>query len=90
MRKAPAAATVNDINTGRTEIPISMAAVTAIGIPSACVGIPELLLVNITVSLFAGIVPIPGGIGVVEGALIFGLARHGVPEEAASAASKHL
>ena len=53
----------------------------------APVGIPELLLVNITVSLFAGIVPIPGGIGVVEGALIFGLARHGVPEEAAFAAA---
>ncbi len=51
------------------------------------VGIPELLLVNITVSLFAGIVPIPGGIGVVEGALIFGLARHGLPEEAAFAAA---
>ncbi len=51
----------------------------------APIGLPELLLINITVSLFAGIVPIPGGVGVVEGALIFGLARAGVPEEAAFA-----
>jgi len=51
------------------------------------VGLPELLVINITVSLFAGIVPIPGGIGVVESALIFGLARSGVPEEAAFAAA---
>ena len=51
------------------------------------VGLPELLVINIAVSLFAGIVPIPGGIGVVESALIFGLARSGVPDEAAFAAA---
>lgn len=49
------------------------------------IGLPELLFVNITVSIFAGVVPIPGGIGVVEGALIFGLARAGMPEPAAFA-----
>lgn len=42
------------------------------------IGLPELLFVNITVSIFAGVVPIPGGIGVVEGALIFELARAGI------------
>lgn len=51
------------------------------------VGLPELLFINITVAIFAGIVPIPGGIGVVEGALIFGLARAGLPEESAFAAA---
>jgi uncharacterized protein (TIRG00374 family) len=51
------------------------------------IGLPELLFVNITVSIFAGVIPIPGGIGVVEGALIFGLARAGMPEPAAFAAA---
>ncbi len=47
----------------------------------------ELLLINITVSLFAGLLPIPGGIGVVEGGLTIGLVRAGMPEEAAFAAA---
>jgi glycosyltransferase 2 family protein len=49
------------------------------------VGFADLLLINITVSLFAGLLPIPGGIGVVEGGLTIGLVRAGVPEEAAFA-----
>jgi uncharacterized membrane protein YbhN (UPF0104 family) len=51
------------------------------------IGYPELLFINITVSLFSGLVPIPGGIGVAEGALVFGLARAGMPEAAAFAAA---
>jgi glycosyltransferase 2 family protein len=55
--------------------------------PGEPVRLPELLFIRITVSLFAGIVPIPGGIGVVETALIFGLARAGMTESAAFAAA---
>lgn len=50
------------------------------------VGFGELLLINIGVSLFAGLMPVPGGIGVSEGALTFGLVQAGIPEEEAFAA----
>jgi uncharacterized membrane protein YbhN (UPF0104 family) len=50
------------------------------------VGLGELLLINISVGLLAGLLPIPGGIGVVEGGLTIGLVQAGVPEEAAFAA----
>jgi uncharacterized membrane protein YbhN (UPF0104 family)/tRNA A-37 threonylcarbamoyl transferase component Bud32 len=43
----------------------------------------ELLLVNTLVSLFAGLMPVPGGIGVTEAALTAGLAATGVPSAAA-------
>jgi glycosyltransferase 2 family protein len=54
----------------------------ALGYP---IGLPELIFINVTVSLLAGMLPIPGGIGVAEGALMFGLARAGVPEATAFA-----
>jgi uncharacterized membrane protein YbhN (UPF0104 family)/tRNA A-37 threonylcarbamoyl transferase component Bud32 len=50
------------------------------------VGLAELVVINISVSLLSGIMPIPGGIGVVEGGLIFGLTHAGVPDEVAFAA----
>ncbi len=46
----------------------------------------ELLFINMTVSLLAGLIPVPGGIGVAEGGLIFGLTSFGVSQEAAFAA----
>ena len=46
----------------------------------------ELLLINMAVSLLAGLLPVPGGVGVTEGGLIFGLTSFGVPQEAAFAA----
>ena len=49
------------------------------------VGLIEVLLINVSVSLLAGLLPIPGGIGLVEGGLTFGLVRAGLPEEAAFA-----
>jgi uncharacterized membrane protein YbhN (UPF0104 family) len=55
----------------------------ALGFP---VGLATALLVNITVALLAGLVPVPGGIGVAEGGLTFGLVQAGVPEGAALAA----
>jgi uncharacterized membrane protein YbhN (UPF0104 family) len=50
------------------------------------VGLAELLVINISLSLLSGLIPIPGGIGVVEGGLTFGLVRAGLPEETAFAA----
>jgi uncharacterized membrane protein YbhN (UPF0104 family) len=47
----------------------------------------ELLLVNTLVSLLAGILPIPGGIGVSEAATTAGLVALGVPEATALAAA---
>ena len=46
----------------------------------------ELLFINMSVSLLAGLLPVPGGVGVTEGGLIFGLTSFGVPQEAAFAA----
>ncbi len=63
----------------------------ALGVFTRAVGYPislgDLLFINISVSLLAGLLPIPGGIGVAEGALVFGLVRAGMPEEAAFAAT---
>jgi uncharacterized membrane protein YbhN (UPF0104 family) len=51
------------------------------------VPIGTLLVINVCVSLFAGLMPVPGGIGVTEGALIFGLTAAGVDEATAFAAT---
>jgi glycosyltransferase 2 family protein len=50
------------------------------------VGLLEVLLINMIVSLFAGLLPIPGGIGVSEAGLIFGLTLTGMDEGGAFAA----
>jgi uncharacterized membrane protein YbhN (UPF0104 family) len=55
----------------------------ALGFP---IGLAELVFINVSVSLLSGLIPVPGGIGVVEGGLTFGLVRAGMPEEAAFAA----
>jgi uncharacterized membrane protein YbhN (UPF0104 family)/tRNA A-37 threonylcarbamoyl transferase component Bud32 len=49
------------------------------------VGLGELLVVNMSTSLLAGLMPVPGGIGVTEGALTVGLTAAGLPEETAFA-----
>ena len=49
------------------------------------VGFAEVLLITVSVRVLAGIVPIPGGIGVAEGGLAFGLVRAGLPDEVAFA-----
>ncbi len=46
----------------------------------------DVLMANTLVSLFAGILPVPGGIGVTEAGLTAALAAAGVPQEAALAA----
>lgn len=55
----------------------------AMGFP---VGLGTALLINISVALLSGLLPIPGGIGVAEGGLTFGLVQAGMPEGAAFAA----
>jgi uncharacterized protein (TIRG00374 family) len=45
----------------------------------------QLLLTNTLVSLFAGIMPIPGGIGVSEAALALCLTAIGIPSASAAA-----
>ena len=47
----------------------------------------DLVLVSISVSLFAGLMPVPGGIGVTEAALTAGFISLGVPESIAFAAA---
>lgn len=49
------------------------------------VGVAELIVINVGVALFAGLMPVPGGVGVAEGGLTFGLSLAGVPQETAFA-----
>jgi uncharacterized membrane protein YbhN (UPF0104 family) len=42
-------------------------------------------LINTVVTLFAGLLPVPGGVGVSEAGLSLGLTRVGIPEEVAFA-----
>ena len=62
---------------------------TALGLFARGLGFPlslaDLLVINISVSLLATVIPVPGGIGVVEGGLVVGLTAAGVPESAAFA-----
>jgi uncharacterized membrane protein YbhN (UPF0104 family) len=51
----------------------------------ADVGLSELILINTVVSLFAGLLPIPGGMGVSEAGLTIGLTAAGLPNEIAFA-----
>jgi uncharacterized protein (TIRG00374 family) len=49
------------------------------------IGLADLLVINIAVSLLASVVPVPGGIGVAEFGLTVGLVAAGMPEESALA-----
>jgi uncharacterized membrane protein YbhN (UPF0104 family)/tRNA A-37 threonylcarbamoyl transferase component Bud32 len=51
------------------------------------VGLGELLLINVSTALLAGFMPVPGGIGITEGALTVGLTAAGLPESTAFAAA---
>jgi glycosyltransferase 2 family protein len=54
----------------------------ALGYP---LSIADLLVINMSVSLFSSFIPVPGGIGIVEGGLAVGLTAAGVAESAAFA-----
>jgi uncharacterized protein (TIRG00374 family) len=64
---------------------------TALGLFAYSLGyaipLADLLVINMSVSLFATFIPIPGGIGVVEGGLMVGLNAAGMPETTALAAA---
>jgi uncharacterized protein (TIRG00374 family) len=49
--------------------------------------IADLLVINVTVALFSGLMPVPGGIGVSEAALVVGLTAAGLNDAAAFAAA---
>jgi uncharacterized protein (TIRG00374 family) len=49
--------------------------------------IGSLLVINTAVSLFSGLMPVPGGIGVAEAALTASLVAFGIPNDVALAAS---
>jgi uncharacterized membrane protein YbhN (UPF0104 family) len=61
----------------------------ALGLFARCLGyelpLAQLLVINLSVSLFASLIPVPGGIGVTEGALMVGLAAAGLPDSTALA-----
>ena len=50
------------------------------------VSLVNLMAINVMVSFFAGLMPVPGGIGVTEAALTAGLVAAGVPQAAALSA----
>jgi uncharacterized membrane protein YbhN (UPF0104 family) len=50
-------------------------------------GLLELIVINSLASLLGGIVPVPGGLGVIEAGLIGGMVAAGVPENTAIAAT---
>ena len=52
----------------------------------ADIGLADLLVINMSVSLLASFIPVPGGVGVVEFGLTLGLTAAGMAEEAALAA----
>jgi glycosyltransferase 2 family protein len=68
-----------------TEVLFALALGTFVRAFGASVGLGELLLIVIGVSLLAGLMPVPGGIGVTEGGLIYGLIAAGLSEEVAFA-----
>jgi uncharacterized protein (TIRG00374 family) len=63
---------------------------TALGLFARALGtdvsFTDLVVIIISVSLLAGLLPVPGGIGVVESGLTIGLVAAGMPEEPAFAA----
>ena len=69
-----------------TELIFAMALGTFARALGYSVGLDELLLINISVGLLAGLMPVPGGVGVAEGGLTFGLVQAGMPEGVAFAA----
>jgi uncharacterized protein (TIRG00374 family) len=62
---------------------------TALALSAAGLGGPvpfsDVVVITISVSLLAGLLPVPGGIGVVESGLTLGLVAAGMPEGTAFA-----
>jgi uncharacterized membrane protein YbhN (UPF0104 family) len=62
---------------------------TTLGLFARALGFPlsiaDLLVINMGTSLFSSLIPVPGGIGVVEGGLVVGLSSDGMTQSAAFA-----
>ena len=70
-----------------TQILYGITLVAAAAATGADVGIADAVLINTVVTLFAGILPIPGGVGVSEAGLTAGLVAAGMSEPAALCAA---
>ncbi len=68
-----------------TEVLFAVALATFVRAFGFDIGFGEAILINVSVALLAGLMPVPGGVGVTEGGLTFGLVQAGVPEEVALA-----
>jgi uncharacterized membrane protein YbhN (UPF0104 family) len=68
-----------------TEVLFAVALATFVRAFGFDIGLGEAILINVSVALLAGLMPVPGGVGVTEGGLTFGLVQAGVPEEVALA-----
>ena len=51
------------------------------------VDLADVIIINEVVALFAGLIPVPGGVGVTEAALTAGFVAIGVPEDIAFSAA---
>ncbi|MDF2731554.1 MAG: hypothetical protein K0S92_179 [Desertimonas sp.] len=68
-----------------TELIFAVALATFVRAFGFDIGFGDAILINVSVALLAGLMPVPGGVGVTEGGLTFGLVQAGVPEEVALA-----
>ena len=66
-----------------TEVLYGAALATCVLAMGGSIDLGEAIFINVTVSLFAGLMPIPGGVGVSEAGLMAGLTAVGVPNDTA-------
>jgi glycosyltransferase 2 family protein len=70
-----------------TELLFALTMWTVLHAYNQSVSLPNVILINEGVALFAGFMPVPGGIGVTESALTAGFVAAGVPDATAFAAA---
>ena len=70
-----------------TEVTFSLAILCCVNAYGASISFASAIFVNEVVALFAGLMPVPGGIGVTEAALTAALVAFGIPEDQAFAAA---
>jgi uncharacterized membrane protein YbhN (UPF0104 family)/tRNA A-37 threonylcarbamoyl transferase component Bud32 len=64
----------------------SLCLLACLGAYGASLSVAEIVFVNTSASFLASLVPVPGGIGVMEAAMVSGLTAFGIPPEIATAA----
>ena len=70
-----------------TEVTFSLAILCCVNAYGGSISLASAIFVNEVVAIFAGLMPVPGGIGVTEAALTGALVAVGVPEDQAFAAA---